>query len=332
MRTRYISSHYLEVCLQAAEQSGLNPEWVLAEARISLHSANSTGKITARELHNLFFALWQGTQDEFIGLAPVSCGLGTFALMMEYASQANTLGAWLKKSAYFYQVVQPQLTIQLQLPSTKSDPVLFTVHLKQAQKDSQHLLQEFLLLLWQRVACWLVGQQVPVLTTQFAYPQPQHSDAYQQMYLGEFSFDGIRSGFSFYEQCLLWPIVRSEQDIALFISQVPELIFQKPWEDTRLTTQVKRLLQDSELTQLPELPEIAQQLCIAPRTLRRHLAQEGTTVSNIKEQIRQEMAVRLLKDEHLSIADIAERLGFSEHAAFCRAFKRWTGVAPSRWR
>ena len=332
MQKRYITPHYLAVCLQTAQQNGLNPEWILAEARITLSAeAQELPSITARELHDLFFALWQGTQDEFMGLAPTSCGLGTFALMMEYASQAQTLGAWLKKSAYFYQVVQPQLSTHLLLPNVEQNTVSFCVTLKQTDQDPQHLLQEFLLLLWQRVACWLVGKHIPVLSTQFAYAEPLHATAYQQMYLGEFEFNSQRSGFSFHEQCLLWPIVRSASEIELFISQVPELIFQSPTTDTRLATKVKTLLQDYPLTALPELPELAQQLCLSPRTLRRRLAQEGITLRELKQQLRQSMALHLLSEEHLSMADIAERLGFSEQAAFCRAFKRWTGVAPSQW-
>jgi AraC-like DNA-binding protein len=52
----------------------------------------------------------------------------------------------------------------------------------------------------------------------------------------------------------------------------------------------------------------------------------------IKESLRQDFAMKLLNNEHLSIQEVAEQTGFAEPAAFCRAFKRWTGQSPMRWR
>ena len=42
--------------------------------------------------------------------------------------------------------------------------------------------------------------------------------------------------------------------------------------------------------------------------------------------------VKLLTSEHLSVQEVAEQSGFAEAAAFCRAFKRWTGQSPAHWR
>jgi AraC-type DNA-binding domain-containing proteins len=68
---------------------------------------------------------------------------------------------------------------------------------------------------------------------------------------------------------------------------------------------------------------------MTPRTLRRWLQDEGTSVRQIKESLRREFALRLLSNEHLSVQEVAEQSGFAEVAAFCRAFKRWTGATTS---
>ncbi len=77
---------------------------------------------------------------------------------------------------------------------------------------------------------------------------------------------------------------------------------------------------------------VADLLHMSERTLKRQLAQEGTTFSDILENIRRQMAVRLLDGNDQSIERIAEELGYSDVANFNRAFKRWTGTTPGQYR
>lgn len=49
-------------------------------------------------------------------------------------------------------------------------------------------------------------------------------------------------------------------------------------------------------------------------------------------QWRLQVASRLLRDTRLSLASIAERVGYANEASLSRAFKRTTGVAPAAWR
>ncbi len=44
------------------------------------------------------------------------------------------------------------------------------------------------------------------------------------------------------------------------------------------------------------------------------------------------MAETLLADARLSLAEVAERLGFSDLSSFSQAFKRWYGVPPGAYR
>ena len=73
---------------------------------------------------------------------------------------------------------------------------------------------------------------------------------------------------------------------------------------------------------------IAKRFGMSQRTLARHLAGEGTNFSAMLTQIRRDLATRYLKDESLSISQIAWLLGFQDLGAFSHAFKRWNGTAP----
>ena len=64
----------------------------------------------------------------------------------------------------------------------------------------------------------------------------------------------------------------------------------------------------------------------------RRLTEEGSSYQQIKDNVRRELAVELLSQQEIAIADIAERTGFTEPAAFSRAFKKWSGVSPAQYR
>ena len=64
----------------------------------------------------------------------------------------------------------------------------------------------------------------------------------------------------------------------------------------------------------------------------RQLAAEHTSFSQILENVRHRRAITLLAQPGLSMEQIAEQLGYSEVGNFIRAFRRWTGRTPARWR
>lgn len=76
----------------------------------------------------------------------------------------------------------------------------------------------------------------------------------------------------------------------------------------------------------------ARRLSVSPRTLKRRLAEQGTTYSDIVDEARKKQAMVLLEDARLTLGEIAERLGYSDIANFTRAFKRWTGKTPGEAR
>ena len=82
----------------------------------------------------------------------------------------------------------------------------------------------------------------------------------------------------------------------------------------------------------PTAEQVAQAFSIPERSFRRQLSKEGHPYQGIMDKVREDKAKRYLADSDRSIADIAELLGYSESAAFVRAFERWTGVTPAKHR
>ena len=98
--------------------------------------------------------------------------------------------------------------------------------------------------------------------------------------------------------------------------------------DRALQQVLLRLLADGEAT----LERAASVLHLAPRTLQRRLAKHGLSWQQWLDRNREQLARQYLQDPGLGLSDIALLLGFSEQSVFNRAFKRWVGVSPGRYR
>ena len=82
----------------------------------------------------------------------------------------------------------------------------------------------------------------------------------------------------------------------------------------------------------PRRRELADMLAMSERNLTRQLGKEGTSYAALLAQVQTERAMNLLRNPALSVTEVGHRLGYSEPAAFSRAFFGWTGLSPLKWR
>lgn len=82
----------------------------------------------------------------------------------------------------------------------------------------------------------------------------------------------------------------------------------------------------------PTMEDVARQLATTVRTLHRKLQSEGTSFTQILDDVRCNLAKEYLRSTKLSMEDISELVGFSEAANFRHAFRRWTGSTPATYR
>jgi AraC-like DNA-binding protein len=82
----------------------------------------------------------------------------------------------------------------------------------------------------------------------------------------------------------------------------------------------------------PSMENVARQLATTERTLNRKLRAEGTSFTEILDDVRCNLAKEYLRTTKLTTEDVSELVGFSEAANFRHAFRRWTGSTPARYR
>ena len=73
---------------------------------------------------------------------------------------------------------------------------------------------------------------------------------------------------------------------------------------------------------------VAQRLSVSRQTVYRQLKAEGVTFETVLDELRHKLALHYLTGRKTSVNETAYLVGFSEPAAFSRAFKRWTGASP----
>ena len=83
---------------------------------------------------------------------------------------------------------------------------------------------------------------------------------------------------------------------------------------------------------IPSADEAARRLNVSERTLRRRLGAEQASFQQIVDDVRNRMAQDYLRSTNLSTQQIGELLGFTEATNFRRAFVRWNGCSPHRFR
>jgi AraC-like DNA-binding protein len=93
-------------------------------------------------------------------------------------------------------------------------------------------------------------------------------------------------------------------------------------------TRVERCLEPLLPSGEVGIERIARALGCSRQTLYRRLKAEGTTFEQVLDSLRRRLALRYIEGERTGVKQAAYRLGFSDPAAFSRAFKRWTGRSP----
>ncbi len=112
----------------------------------------------------------------------------------------------------------------------------------------------------------------------------------------------------------------------------------KRWLDTQLThfgadpaQQARQIIKMLLPSGLCSVDRVAQHLGMHRRTLNRHLAAEGESVTTIVNAVRAELAEEYLANSKRRLYEIAELLGFSTAGDFSRWFRARFGKTPSDW-
>ncbi|WP_244131329.1 AraC family transcriptional regulator [Burkholderia pseudomultivorans] len=159
------------------------------------------------------------------------------------------------------------------------------------------------------------------------YPRPDYAEHYERVFQCPILFGQPRNVFAFDAAWGRQPIATHDP---LTHRQVIESLRQASRDGCRSSEfleSIERILR-RDLRRAPSLDEVAVQLCMSERTLRRRLVDERVSYRVVLDTVRKTHAFMLLDDSRVSVETVAREVGFSDARSFRRAFKRWTGRGP----
>lgn len=243
-----------------------------------------------------------------------------------------TVGAALDMALQYHALVMPVFSMRRQAGPGGSTQVLMTQTVDFAPFNE--LLAEMVVGTFRTVAAYTSVTQ-PVMEVCFRHPAPAAHllPAYERFFGMPPRFGAPCQSFTVSQEVLDVPLLTGNLATrdsleALLHKQAPDGVRLNP-----LTQRVRQVVATG-LRQgtLLQAAHIAHELALSPRTLSRHLQDEGTTLSDIVEALRIEHAEQLLLGGSRPVSEVARRVGYADASSFARAFKRATGHTPAEVR
>lgn len=176
----------------------------------------------------------------------------------------------------------------------------------------------------------LCGDTWAPQAVQFAFRKPVDVTAYRHFFRAPVRFDAEACALLFPAATLGQSVVGA--DAALYRLLAREVQDVGATSDAPIGERVARLVRRALASGEVTAERVAGLLAVHPRTLNRRLKSQGTTFHKVVDEVRFAMAREMLGGTDANLVDIAVCLGYADASAFARAFRRWTGVAPSAWR
>lgn len=176
----------------------------------------------------------------------------------------------------------------------------------------------------------LVRHPFSPLAIGFTHPVSPHAEAFVRYCGCPVHFDQPEPWVRIATDSLALPLTTADPALIRVLEQhADQLIAALPGEDAliqRVRREIAHLVRDGEA----DIEQVSQRLCCSSRTLQRRLKASGTGFRDLVNEVRRQFADAYLGDPRLNIVDIAMLLGYSEHSAFTRAYKHWTGRTPQQ--
>lgn len=166
------------------------------------------------------------------------------------------------------------------------------------------------------------------LAAHFSYEEPPYRAEYERIFQAPVTFGSDRNAlvldpaFVFLRQPVMNRYVFS------VLSEKADTLLKDLEASKSVRGRVESLLMPILHTGDAGMDAVAAKMGLGRRTLLRKLKAEDTTFEAVLDELRHKMALNFLSGKKVSVNETAYLVGFSDPAAFSRAFKRWTGTSP----
>ncbi|WP_323752163.1 AraC family transcriptional regulator [Marinobacter sp.] len=326
-------AHYVDILCQLAEQKGVRRADLLVAAGIrNSQLSHPENLVTGNQFSKLCRQALDLTGDPGLGLEfGGQLKFTTHGAMSQAAISCDTLGQAIHVLMKYLHIRFPYLTMDLSVDGDEAVVEMDTVH---DLLDLYRFNLEVFLAALLDVSHLLVGPRIfEGASCRVKYPRPAGGKQYAKLFGEAICFDSGVNQLRFHKSCLELPMPLANPVARRVAEAECEVQARKLQMVTSVTGQVVRLLESVRDGRLMGLDDVAAQMHVSARTLRRQLVSEGARFQDLQDRVRHHRALKLMRcNDQMSIDEIAERLGYSDPSNFSRAFRKWEGISPSAWR
>lgn len=320
---------FIRSVLLAYERYGQDPGPALQAAQITpALLADPLACITAAQMETLCNTAMRALDDEALGWFSRKLPWGSYGMLCRASLGAPNLGVAIKRWCRHHRLLTDDLGLALRI---EGDEAVVTL----TEQQAFGVLREFCLVTILRYlhgyACWAIDSRIPLRGVTFPFPEPAHGQVYPLIFPGPTLFNAPHAGFRFDARYLSLALRRDESALQTMLERaLPLTVLQ--YRHDRLLQQSVRALLRTRSAELRNAEALAMALGVSTRSLHRQLQHEGVPLQALRDEVRREVALDLLHRTDWPVKQIAHTVGFLNEKSFSRAFKSWTGHAPSEMR
>ncbi|MFF7266311.1 AraC family transcriptional regulator ligand-binding domain-containing protein [Streptomyces sp. NPDC008159] len=323
-----IAPNILRYLARVAEEDGVDLRPVLDEVGLDAAVMRSAAlRVSYRQGSDVIRRALERTGDEHLGLRVGAAQhltawgpLGLAMMAAETFQEAietglryqNLSGAMLVWSARWE---DDGYVLRAELPDPALDPAVAVFLIEEAYSSAATLTR------------LNVGASFAPEVVDFAFPAPRDTRRFEELFRCPLRFGAPGNRLVFPAR---W--VRATQPGRDSITYASTLeLLDSQLASRRDQQDLLEVLEVSIAQSLPDVPSFVEQArrhASSERTLRRRLAECGTTYEALVDGVRRERVEQLLPRPESTLRDITRQAGFADVRALRRAVRRWHGVTP----
>jgi AraC-like DNA-binding protein len=332
MKLGDISVSYVEILRKAMLALDSNPQLILQQFGLNdITMASPDARISIPRFMRLGFAGIQYSQKPWLGLEmgvqTSATNLGMSGLMALSAPDLITAC----KSICHYELLSSYNARGQSAFYTSAGSGIAQFYSISPYNGFNLFVVDSVLSGWYRLAIWLTGRDDCIEAMCFEFDEPQYSHIYREYFNCEVRFSQPYNAVIIKSQALNYKVIHGCASTYELLKRQADADLEKVRMGLNFSEKVARVITPLLNGSTPTLDRVAEQLNMAPWTVRRKLVDEGSTFQQVLNDTRRDLAISYVKDTAFTLGEIAYLLGFGSPTAFQRAFKRWTGIAPGSY-
>lgn len=326
-----VSAHFLHAMLEPLrrQRDAAVVARILADARVPAELLQqSAARITREQFVLLYKRIAFELDDEMLGLWSRPIRGGTLKYLCLSLLDAPTVLVALNRFLRFWNLILDDYRLQM---SRQNGIVRVALVPRGSAVPVTMLGHELMMKLVHGIVSWLLGKEIPLERVEFAFDRPAHAHDYVFLYPGEVRYGAKESCICLADAWCQMAFKREKHQLWAFLKRAPEDWAFTMFHRGAISVRTREYL-ETRLDQAVELQQVARAFHLSVRTLTRKLAEEGVSFQSVKDGLRRDVAVQRLSKSNAPVSVIAADLGYLNTAAFCRAFRQWTGSTPTAYR